>query len=277
MVAAEILVEHVGNVHAVELLADIVGTEAVAVRIALHVKGDGRVGGAVEEAHRAGFLVPLELRVVVAGQIDCTRHGDDAGVVEAFGKSALLGGPVVRAEIVLGIHAVDGAGAAAADDDLLRIDVVLVGMLDQPERSGIDVLDADVDGELECVVAFWRGDERFAVTAAGGAEAVVDGDADPALLAKVVIQGVAEGVHPGAHGPGAAEGINEYRALAFGLLALELIDVHQDGLAVADDELHRVHVGFGHDRLLLLRHLRAGAQGQGKESRTEKQQFLHDS
>ena len=62
----------------------------------------------------------------------------------------------------------------------------------------------------------------------------------------MVIKRVAKSIDPGAHRPGATERINEHRTLAFGLLVLELIDVHQDGLPVADHELYRgpIRLGF---------------------------------
>ena len=274
MVAAEVLVKHIGNVHRIELLAHIVRAETVAVRAALHVEGHGRVGGAVEEAHRAGLLVPLEFRVVLARQIDRAGHGDDSCIVEAFGK-VLLSDLVARADIIFRVHAVDGTSAAAADDNLGGIDVVLGRVVDEPGGGCIDVLNADVDGELERIVSFRGSDERFSVPAAGGAETVVYGDAYPAFLAEMVIQGVAKGVNPGTHRPGSAERVDEYRASAFSLLVLELIDVHQDRLGVAYHELHGGPVGLGHD-LRLLGRLRVGADGQSRnEGCTKNQFFLH--
>ena len=90
----------------------------------------------------------------------------------------------------------------------------------------------------------------------------------------MVIQRIAQRIHPGPHRPGAAERIDEHRTLPFRFLVLELIDVHQEGLAVPDDELDRGPVGLGHD-LRRLR-LRAGLEGpRRQERRTDDQWHLH--
>ena len=117
-------------------------------------------------------------------------------------------------------------------------------VLDQPRGSGIDVLHTDIDGILERIVPLRRGDKRLAVPAAGGAQPVVDGNANPAFFTKVVIKRIAKGIYPGAHGPGTAKGIDEDRAF-FRRLVFELIDIHQDGLTVANDEFHGRTVRFG--------------------------------
>ena len=164
------------------------------------------------------------------------------------------------ADVILGIHAVDGTGAAAADDNLFRIYVVLIGMFDEPGGGCVEVLHADVDGILESIITLRRRDERFPVPAAGRSQPVVYGYAHPAFLTKVVVQGVAKGVNPGTHGPGAAEGIDEHRTLS-GRLVLELIDVHEDGLSVADNKLYGGPVGLGHNLLL---HPGLGCRSEGK-------------
>ena len=131
------------------------------------------------------------------------------------------------ADVIFRIHTVDCTGRASADDNLLRIDVEFVSVLDEPGCRGINILDTYVNRVLERVVAFRRGDERFAVPASGRAKAVVDGHTYPSLLAKMVIEGIAKSVYAGTHCPGSAKGIEKYRTF-FILLVLELVDIHKD-------------------------------------------------
>ena len=200
MVAAIILVEHIRNIHLIQLPAYVCGAESVTAGTVLHVKCHGRIGRAVEETHRTGFTVPFEFSVILTGQIDRTGHGNHASIVET-GRKIILGNPVTGADVVLCIHAVYGTGTAAADDYLPGIDVVLIGMSNEPCGGCIDILGTDVDGVLESVVSFRRRDKRLTVPAAGGAKAVINGHTYPTLLAKMVIKRVAEGIHPGSHGP----------------------------------------------------------------------------
>ena len=43
VVTLEVFVQHIRNIHSVELLADIIWPEAVAHRIVFHIKGYGRI------------------------------------------------------------------------------------------------------------------------------------------------------------------------------------------------------------------------------------------
>ena len=120
-------------------------------------------------------------------------------------------------------------------------------MFDQPGSSRIKVLDPNVNGILKRIVPIRGRDEGLPVPAACGPKPIIDGDADPALFAEMVIQRIAQRIHPRPHGPGAAERVYEHRALPFRFPVPELIDVHQKGLAVTDNELDRGPVRPGHD------------------------------
>ena len=191
---------------------------------------DGLVGyqpvaDAVHQEGGGGCLLVLHLAVV---RVDGTGEGEDACVVEIAGK--YLGDVGAVAEFIVALKHRDGAGAAAAQDNLVGADVELLGIFNQIGGGGKQVFHGNLDGFVQRLDNL-----EPAEVHAFQPEPVVDAGHGVALFGQHLGVLHVFGVVPLAHDEAAAE--HEDDAVVVGLGRGGLVQVEVEAARVALGEL----------------------------------------